>query len=288
MTSFEQIRSNLEDDIIPKTGDKAETRTEIETKPTDPAQTNSLKLSRTYNIYIRTLQEKHHIPPSTKSNYNNNYKYTQNSDYSSNTQNSLNIQNFENPSNYPNFEAYTNNSNSDYYNLTQKGNFSTYYEETKTNKKKKILPREDYTNQLKLLGSFNNTSTFFSIFNHIKSPKNLPKNSALLIFLKDSEPTWEANPEGGMISMSVDRMNIDKFWEMFVFFFICDYESFELENNLIGGIVKSSHLKFECQFWLRNINSISKLTLEVKLKKLFRIEDYSDNIFYSKEFYMKK
>jgi hypothetical protein len=91
--------------------------------------------------------------------------------------------------------------------------------------------RCDYRSSLQNLHTMSSVEEFWRLYNNIRQPSNLERNSNYHFFKEGVEPLWEdpANEQGGKWVLTLrDEARLDRIWE-------------ELLLALVGGVVESGH-----------------------------------------------
>mmetsp|Transcript_25326 Transcript_25326/g.22352 ORF Transcript_25326/g.22352 Transcript_25326/m.22352 type:complete len:117 (+) Transcript_25326:71-421(+) len=75
--------------------------------------------------------------------------------------------------------------------------------------------KENYENEIKELGSFSTAEQFWSFYQHMIRPENLPVGCKFSLFQEGIKPAWEdkANEGGGSFILRVKKNYANKFWE---------------------------------------------------------------------------
>jgi translation initiation factor 4E len=91
--------------------------------------------------------------------------------------------------------------------------------------------RSDYRSSLQNIHTMSSVEDFWRLYNNIRQPRGLERNSNYHFFKEGIEPLWEdpANEQGGKWVLTLrDEAILDKVWE-------------ELLLAMIGGVIESSH-----------------------------------------------
>ena len=78
-----------------------------------------------------------------------------------------------------------------------------------------IMKASEYEQNLKKLTDIDNAATFWSIYQHIRPPSQLPANCELFFFKEHIKPVWENkhNRGGGKFIIRARKEFLDKIWE---------------------------------------------------------------------------
>ena len=166
--------------------------------------------------------------------------------------------------------------NNDHYNNYSNyklGKNFNYNDRFNPNYNKEIDSVTEYCKELKKLGSFTNVHDFFSMYVHTADPESLEKDTSYYLFNSDFFPSWERNPEGGMLSLNVSKEKTNEIWEFLVFNFILNFKNFDHTLNFIGISVKPKYKYSEFQFWLNTCNNYYCNLLSIKIRKMLNIPD---------------
>lgn len=117
----------------------------------------------------------------------------------------------------------------------------------------------EWEENLRYITSFDNVEGFWSLFNHLETPSNLPSNTDYSLFKEDIEPKWEddLNRHGGRWIFVLKRQPpahqalLDQLWLEFVLALIGEQDCFGTLGRLINGAVVSVRAKvFRIALWI--------------------------------------
>ncbi|KAL6053061.1 mRNA cap-binding protein [Balamuthia mandrillaris] len=132
--------------------------------------------------------------------------------------------------------------------------------------------QESYEKNMKKLGSFSTVEDFWSHYNHMCRPNDLPNTSDYNLFRKGVKPMWEddANKRGGKWIIRLKKGLASKYWEDLVLAVVG--EQFQVGSELCGIVISIRFQEDILSVWNRNAdNKAAKLKIYETLKDVLEL-----------------
>eukprot|EP01097_Dermamoeba_algensis_P001080 TRINITY_DN1409_c0_g1_i1.p1 TRINITY_DN1409_c0_g1~~TRINITY_DN1409_c0_g1_i1.p1 ORF type:complete len:202 (-),score=29.04 TRINITY_DN1409_c0_g1_i1:129-734(-) len=112
--------------------------------------------------------------------------------------------------------------------------------------------QENYEKNIKYLGSFETVEEFWSYYNHLIRPSDLPNTSDYHLFKAGIKPMWEddANKSGGKWILRIKKGLASKYWEDLVLAIVG--EQFEVGDEICGAVVSIRYSEDIISIWNRS------------------------------------
>mmetsp|Transcript_35201 Transcript_35201/g.60281 ORF Transcript_35201/g.60281 Transcript_35201/m.60281 type:complete len:204 (-) Transcript_35201:34-645(-) len=112
--------------------------------------------------------------------------------------------------------------------------------------------QENYEKNIKKLGTFATIEQFWSVYNHMVRPNDLPNTADYHMFKKGIKPMWEddANKKGGKWIIRLKKGIATKFWEDLVFAVIGG--QFEVGDEICGIVISIRYQEDIISVWNRH------------------------------------
>ena len=153
-----------------------------------------------------------------------------------------------------------------------KGTFSLWcHIFNESSKIKKNIKSSDYEVALTKIGTFNDKKTFWSIYQHLKKPKDCDPGVEFELFKEGIRPVWEdeTNIDGGKFTLLLEKDYSSLMWEEIMFAFcggVIPY--FEEFNGVCLSIRKTYDV---AQFWFSKFERNKCTLMRNSIKKFFQV-----------------
>ena len=147
----------------------------------------------------------------------------------------------------------------------------TAYIPTNKKKIKKNLNSSEYNKNIIMIGETSSIENFWTIFQHLKSPKYLIPNISYHIFKKGIKPLWEDknNKNGGKFSIEYKKEYSWLPFEEILFGLLTKKIPFYDEIN--GFILVSKKLKHSIQIWVKFMKEEKRNLFEAQIREYLQI-----------------
>ena len=147
----------------------------------------------------------------------------------------------------------------------------TAYIPTSKSKIKKNLQTNEYNKNIILIGEITSIENFWSIFQHLKSPKYLTPNISYHIFKKGIKPLWEDknNKNGGKFTIDYKKEFSWIPFEEILFGLLT--KKIPFYNDINGFILISKKLKHSIQIWVNFMKEDKRKLFEKEIREFLQI-----------------
>jgi len=131
---------------------------------------------------------------------------------------------------------------------------------------------DEYSQNLKNLGTFETVEGFWRHYAWLKSPDELPRDTDYFCFRNQSVPAWETFPHGGCWIVKVRKKNgvISRLWEELLFAAVG--ELFDTPD--VVGVTLSVRTRDDnLSIWNKTSNSDVKIMIGEKLKDILHLDE---------------
>eukprot|EP00697_Spironema_sp_BW2_P005346 gnl/Spiro4/17454_TR9285_c0_g1_i1.p1 gnl/Spiro4/17454_TR9285_c0_g1~~gnl/Spiro4/17454_TR9285_c0_g1_i1.p1 ORF type:complete len:339 (+),score=95.28 gnl/Spiro4/17454_TR9285_c0_g1_i1:33-1019(+) len=152
----------------------------------------------------------------------------------------------------------------------------SFWYDKKIPKSSQALDPQNYTANLKLLGSFNTVQGFWRYYTHLVRPSELPKDHDIHLFRDDNVPAWETYPHGGCWILKVKKRTrmLNLLWEKLLFAVVG--EMFE-EPDVVGVELSIRAKEDLVSVWNADNRAEAAVHFRIgeKLEQIFQLEDHT-------------
>ena len=120
--------------------------------------------------------------------------------------------------------------------------------------------KEQWTNEVQPLGSFDTVQGFWRLYGHIYRPNDIQEPVDLFLFKHGIKPMWEdqANAKGGRWVVRLRKGLASHYWESLVLAMIG--EQFDVGNEICGAAVNISPTRDSIAVWNRHADNADAIT----------------------------
>eukprot|EP01138_Halocafeteria_seosinensis_P003599 gb/GECG01003678.1/.p1 GENE.gb/GECG01003678.1/~~gb/GECG01003678.1/.p1 ORF type:complete len:364 (+),score=49.72 gb/GECG01003678.1/:1-1092(+) len=120
--------------------------------------------------------------------------------------------------------------------------------------------KEQWTNEVQPLGSFDTVQGFWRLYGHIYRPNDIQEPVDLFLFKHGIKPMWEdpANAKGGRWVVRLRKGLASHYWESLILAMIG--EQFDVGNEICGAAVNISPTRDSIAVWNRHADNADAIT----------------------------
>ncbi|CAM9708071.1 unnamed protein product, partial [Phaeothamnion confervicola] len=114
---------------------------------------------------------------------------------------------------------------------------------------------QDYESSIKPISSFKTVERFWSIYNHLQRPEEVPTSTDYHLFKDGIKPAWEdgSNARGGQWTLRLKKGLAGRYWEELLLAVIG--EQFDVGNEICGCVVSVRYNEDIISLWNRNADN---------------------------------
>jgi translation initiation factor 4E len=142
----------------------------------------------------------------------------------------------------------------------------------------KMVVGGDWKDCLQKLATFKTVGEFWSIYNNIKAPSQVPLQSNYSVFVENVEPTWEdpANINGGKFILTINKKEsrvgkTDKYW-LFTLMAMLGETLDTSGSEIVGAVVSVRKSESRVSLWLKGTNKDTCERVGEKWKKTLEMD----------------
>jgi len=119
----------------------------------------------------------------------------------------------------------------------------------------RTVAAEDYEKSIKPIGEFETVEGFWTVYNHIRRPNDIPSTTELHLFRAGVKPIWEdrANQHGGKLTVRLTKGLASRFWETILLAIIG--EQFDTGDEITGAVLSLRAHEDVIAIWNRNADN---------------------------------
>eukprot|EP00276_Gloeochaete_wittrockiana_P016839 CAMPEP_0184353008 /NCGR_PEP_ID=MMETSP1089-20130417/73445_1 /TAXON_ID=38269 ORGANISM="Gloeochaete wittrockiana, Strain SAG46.84" /NCGR_SAMPLE_ID=MMETSP1089 /ASSEMBLY_ACC=CAM_ASM_000445 /LENGTH=208 /DNA_ID=CAMNT_0026688057 /DNA_START=28 /DNA_END=651 /DNA_ORIENTATION=- len=136
---------------------------------------------------------------------------------------------------------------------------------------------DNYEKAIKKVGTFNTVEKFWSYYDHMIRPSDLPPNSDYHVFREGIRPLWEdeENKYGGKWIVRIPKGVADLYWESILMALVGG--EFQVGDELCGIVLSIRFNQDIICVWNRDANSKAKFLIRETIQRVLELKEAEVN-----------